>query len=68
VVGRLLSHKGGRYMSENKKRARYKANGTVAGCVGLRKPIPPNVCRECEKHSDLTCQDIKRRRSSKHEY
>jgi len=55
-------------MSENKKRARYKANGTVAGCVGLRKPIPPNVCRECEKHSDLTCQDIKRRRSSKHEY
>ena len=52
-------------MSENKKRERFKANGTIAGCIGLKEPIPPNKCEECPKHSDLTCRDIKR--SSKNE-
>jgi len=34
------------------------ADGSVAGCYdpsGVRRPIPPNRCEECAKHSDLVC-------------
>jgi len=44
-------------MSEAKK-AKFKADGTVAGCIGLKKPIPPNRCEECRKHSDTTCENL----------
>ncbi|MEM3727590.1 MAG: hypothetical protein QXF75_00120 [Candidatus Bathyarchaeia archaeon] len=46
-------------MSETKKQ-KIKEDSTIAGCIGLRKPIPPNVCAECPKHSDLTCRDVKK--------
>jgi ParB-like chromosome segregation protein Spo0J len=41
------------------------ADGTIAGCYdpsGVRRPIPPNRCEECEKHSDLICPPPKTRR------
>jgi hypothetical protein len=41
------------------KKDKIEEDGTVAGCYRLKKPIPPNVCAECPKHSDLTCQDVK---------
>jgi len=34
----------------------FKADGTVAGCFGLRRPIK---CEECQKHSDMTCKKLK---------
>ena len=46
-------------MSEEIKRAKFKADGTVAGCIGLNEPIPPNICQECKRHSDKTCADLK---------
>ncbi|MEM3618564.1 MAG: hypothetical protein QXK47_05785 [Candidatus Bathyarchaeia archaeon] len=41
------------------KKLKIREDGTIAGCIGQNKPIPPNVCRECPRHSDLTCADVK---------
>ena len=54
-------HSGGAFLNEENGKTKFKADSTVAGCIGLNKPIPPNVCEECRKHSDLTCEDLKRR-------
>lgn len=44
-------------MSERKPK--IKENGTLAGCIGTDKPIEPNKCEECPKHSDFSCKDVK---------
>ncbi|MEM3551672.1 MAG: hypothetical protein QXV01_11350 [Candidatus Bathyarchaeia archaeon] len=49
-------------MSERKTRIRE--DGTLSGCIGQKKPITPNICDECPKHSDLTCKDVKGARKS----
>lgn len=45
-------------MSE--KKSKLKEDGTLAGCIGENRPIPPNVCKTCAKSSDLTCRDVKK--------
>ncbi|MEM3828596.1 MAG: hypothetical protein QXP36_05230 [Conexivisphaerales archaeon] len=50
------------FKNENKKKAKFEADSTVAGCIGLKQPLPPNICQECRKHSDITCDDLKRRK------
>ncbi|MGC9095218.1 MAG: hypothetical protein ACP5IM_06405 [Candidatus Bathyarchaeia archaeon] len=45
-------------------KAGFKAEGTLAGCIGIEKPIPPNICRECAKHGDFTCERLKRRQKN----
>jgi hypothetical protein len=43
------------------KREKFKADGTVAGCFGTGRPIWPNKCEDCEKHSDFSCKNVKKR-------
>ena len=31
----------------------------LPGCIGTRRPIPPNDCRTCRHHADFTCDDIR---------
>jgi hypothetical protein len=44
-------------MSEVKK---IKEDGTLAGCINTGKPIGPNKCQDCAKHSDYTCGQVKK--------
>jgi hypothetical protein len=45
-------------MSNSK--VRVKEDGTIAGCYDTRKPIWPNRCEDCAKHSDATCKDVRK--------
>jgi hypothetical protein len=45
---------------KSSEKQKIKEDGTVAGCYGLKKSIPPNICAECPKHSDLTCDNLKK--------
>jgi len=44
-------------MSE--KSSKIKEDSTLPACIGTGKPIPPNDCKTCQKHSDYTCKDLK---------
>jgi len=44
-------------MSE--RRYKIREDSTLPACIGTGKPIPPNDCRTCVRHSDYTCQDVK---------
>ena len=37
----------------------FKADGTLPGCIGLCKQTWPNRCKECRKHADVSCRDVK---------
>jgi hypothetical protein len=52
-------------MSESAKKAKFKADGTVSSCIKLKKPIPPNKCEECSRHSDISCKDLEKRKHGK---
>jgi hypothetical protein len=44
---------------EWRKHSRLTREGTLPGCIGTGKPIWPNTCEECAKHSDYTCEQLK---------
>jgi hypothetical protein len=44
---------------EWRKHSRLTREGTLPGCIGTGKLIPPNKCEECAKHSDYTCEQLK---------
>jgi hypothetical protein len=48
-------------MSKKDNEHKIKADSTLPGCIGLRKAIPPNICQDCAKHADLTCQDLQKK-------
>ena len=39
-------------------RVKIREDGTLPGCIGTGKPIPPNNCDTCRQHSDFTCHDL----------
>jgi hypothetical protein len=44
---------------EWRKHSRLTREGTLPSCIGTGKPIWPNKCEECAKHSDYTCEQLK---------
>jgi hypothetical protein len=42
-----------------KIRLSLRADSTVPPCLGDKVPIPPNDCRDCRRHSDFTCRDVR---------
>lgn len=38
---------------------KIREDSTLPGCIGTGRPIPPNRCDTCARHSDLTCTDLK---------
>jgi len=44
---------------EWRKHSRLTREGTLPICIGTGKPIWPNKCEECAKHSDYTCEQLK---------
>jgi hypothetical protein len=44
---------------EWRKNSRLTREGTLPSCIGTGKPIWPNKCEECAKHSDFTCEQLK---------
>jgi hypothetical protein len=44
---------------EWRKKLNLTRDSTLPICIGAGKPIPPNRCEDCHKHSDYTCEQLK---------
>jgi hypothetical protein len=44
---------------EWRKHSKLTREGTLPSCIGTGKPIWPNTCEACAKHSDYTCEQLK---------